>query len=102
MPYHPAGLLPEFMGGLVEMAIDADAAPTFDEVVAIWRDRASAVSAFLAAATPDDLARVCEPNDGPLWPPIAPDTAVVRCLRVVLNETWAHHQFAVRDLVLLR
>lgn len=42
--------------------------------------------------------RVCEPYTGPLWPPICEGTTAMRCLRVVIDETWAHHRFAVRDL----
>lgn len=101
MPYHPAGLPPAFMDGIVEMGIDTTAEPTFDDAVDLWHRRAPVLTEYLASATADDLARICEPNDGPLWPPIAPDTAAVRCLRVVFDETWAHHQFAIRDLAIL-
>jgi len=101
MPYHPAGQPPAFMDGIVEMGIDIAASPTFAEVIDIWQGRATAVARYLDKATADDLVRICEPNEGPLWPPIAPGTTAVRCLRVVLNETWAHHQFAVRDLAII-
>jgi hypothetical protein len=98
MPYHPVGLLLEFMDGAAEMGVDMDASPSFDETVVIWHGRKQQVTDFLAESTADDLARACEPNDGPLWPPIAPGTSALRCVRVVLNQTWAHHRFAVRDL----
>ena len=101
-PYHPAGQRPEFMTGAEEMGIDESADPTFDETVTLWHGRAQQVTDFLAGATADALTRMCEPNDGPMWPPIRPDTAVRRCLRVVLDETWAHHRFAVRDLETLQ
>lgn len=98
MPYHPFGQLLEFMDGAAAMGIDTDASPSFDETVVVWHGRKQHVTDFLAAASADTLARTCEPNDGPLWPPIKEGTSALRCVRVVLNETWAHHRFAVRDL----
>lgn len=98
MPYDPAGLPPDFMDGIDEMGIDTAAAPSFDEAVTLWRGRAQHVTDFLTGATSVDLERTCEPYTGPLWPPIKEGTTAVRCVRVVLNETWAHHRFAVRDL----
>ena len=102
MPYHPIGQTLEFMDGAAEMGIDIDASPSFDDAVSVWRGRHRKVTDFLAGATAADLARACEPNDGPMWPPIAPGTTAGRCVRVVLNETWAHHRFAVRDLETLQ
>jgi hypothetical protein len=98
MPYHPAGQLLEFMDGAGDMGIDIDASPSFDDMVAVWHGRSRQVADFLADATAETLARVCEPNDGPLWPPIAQGTTARRCVGVVLNEVWAHHRFAIRDL----
>jgi hypothetical protein len=97
-PYHPVGQLIEFMTGADEMGIDTAAAPSFDEVVAVWHERAQHVTDYLGRATAQELTRVCEPYAGPLWPPIGEGTTAGRCVRVVLNETWAHHRFAVRDL----
>jgi hypothetical protein len=98
MPYHPAGQLPEFMTGAEEMGIDPEASPSFGDAVALWHERSQQVTDFLSAATVDDLARQCPTNAGPLWPPIDEGTAAIRCVRVILDETWAHHRFAVRDL----
>ena len=98
MPYHPAGQICDFMDGAEAMGIDIEASPTFEETVVLWHSRSHQVTEFLATATVDVLGRECVPNEGPLWPPIAPGTTAVRCIRVVLNETWAHHQFAQRDL----
>lgn len=98
MPYHPAGQLPEFMDGAAEMGIDTGATPSFDDVARLWHDRRRLVADYLATATAADLTRACEPYEGPLWPPIEPETAPVRCVRVVLDESLAHLQFARRDL----
>jgi DinB family protein/pentapeptide repeat protein len=96
-PFHPAGLVADFTPDVGELGIDATAAPSFDEVVALRADRFDRVRAFLAAADQHDLERVREPNPVLGYPPSAPRTAL-RCLRVVLNEEWEHHRFAVRDL----
>ena len=101
LPYHPAGLPPELMGGIEEMRIDPEAMPSFDEAVDLWRARSRLVTQFLTAATDDGLGAECERYVGPLWPPVRAGTTVVRCLRVVLNEVWAHHRFATRDLATL-
>ena len=101
LPYHPAGLSPSFMTGIEEMGIDTAATPSFEEAVALWTDRTRKVSTYLASATSADLAGTCQPNDGQLWPPVTEGTQALRCLRVVFDETWAHHQFALRDLTIL-
>jgi DinB family protein/pentapeptide repeat protein len=96
-PYHPAGLVADFMTQAPELGMDRSAAPSFEEVVALRADRMARVRAFLAAADQDDLVRVREPNPVPGYPPAAPRSAL-DCLRVVLSEEWEHHRFAVRDL----
>ena len=60
------------------------------------RERDDALTAFLASATPDELARQTTPPDDQGWPPGT--GTVAACLRVVLDEEWAHHGFCVRDL----
>jgi DinB superfamily/Pentapeptide repeats (8 copies) len=92
-PYHPAGLGPD----LDVLALDRAATPSFEEMVAVRADRMRRVREFLAGAHQDDLDRVREPNPAPAYPPSRPRTAL-SCLRVVLNEEWEHHRFAVRDL----
>ena len=70
--------------------------PALTEVVAARRERDDALTAFLASATPEELARQTTPPDDQGWPPQT--GTVARCLRVVLDEEWAHHGFCVRDL----
>jgi hypothetical protein len=49
-PYHPAGLVADFMEGAEAYGIDPSAAPSFDEVLAIRADRMRRIREFLAAA----------------------------------------------------
>ena len=74
MPYHPAGLVPEFMDGAGEMGIDTDRVADVRRHGRALARTEPAGHGFLATATADDLDRECEPNDGPLWPPIEPGT----------------------------
>jgi hypothetical protein len=39
--------------------------------------------------------------DDDVWPPYARGRSVRRCLATVLNETFQHHSFCVRDLDLI-
>jgi hypothetical protein len=96
-PFHPAGLPPSFVTDGAAFGIDPAAQPSFDETVALRADRRATLLDFLATATQDDLDRVREPNPAPGFPPPAARTAL-SCLHVLLNEEWAHHRFAVRDL----
>jgi hypothetical protein len=75
------------------MGLTVDARPTLDEVVALLANRRAQVERVLAGLTPEGLDRVCESSRGPFQ--------VVAALQVVLFETWAHHQFATRDLAVL-
>ena len=55
--------------------------------------RVAMVRDFLAAVTPDELAkRRKNPHD-----PQYPETTL-SCLHVILEEEWEHHRYAVRDL----
>jgi hypothetical protein len=73
--------------------------PTYDEVLAVRAERQQLVTDFLASATPELLA---EPRDNPWgggddWHPTVGD-----CVRVILEEEWAHLRYIRRDLALLR
>jgi hypothetical protein len=94
-PYHRLGLPPSFVTNVP--GIDTLAAPTLDEVLAARDDRMATVRALLAGISDDELARRCEVNPAPGYPPETTQT-VLACLHIVFDEEWAHHQFAVRDL----
>ncbi|HEX4906902.1 MAG TPA: DinB family protein [Acidimicrobiales bacterium] len=70
-PFHPWGVPPSFMTGLP--GIDTRARPAWDEIVPVRDERVAFVRAHLEGI---DL----------------------ECLRVVLDEEWAHHWYATRDL----
>jgi hypothetical protein len=99
-PFHPIGLPASFMSDVAGFGIDVTVKPDFADVLAVRGDRLGKVRAFLASATQDDLERVREPNPAPGFPP-PQARAAVDCLRVLFNEEWAHHRFAVRDLALV-
>lgn len=96
-PFHRLGLPASFIKDGAEFGIDPVAEPTFDDVIAARASRMTTVREYLRSITDDDLRSECGPNTAPGFPP--PQTRrVVQCLQVILDEEWAHHQFAVRDL----
>lgn len=101
-PFHPWGLpfteLPEFIDRPVaDIGIDADAAPSYTEVLDLRADRVAKVRDFLAEVSPE---RLSDEVEGPLWEG-GRRLSVLRCLRVILNEECEHHRFAERDLDLI-
>lgn len=98
--FHPIGLPATFMSDVASLGIDASARPTYDAVVAARADRVARLRDFAAGLTDEDVAQLRTSPGGPGWPPPGERT-VLSCLRVILNDEWAHHRFAVRDLDLL-
>jgi hypothetical protein len=96
-PFHPLALPPSFIENGAEYGIDVTAAPSSAEVLAVRAERVARVRDFLAATDQEELDRVRPANTAPGYPPPAQRTALA-CFRVLLDEEWAHHQFAVRDL----
>ena len=99
-PWHPLGLPFEEAPDIPGFPRDREARPSLDEVLALRRDRMGTVRRFVDELTDEALARDTEPVDAPGWPP--PNRyPVQRCLRIVLDEEWAHRLFAERDLAVL-
>jgi hypothetical protein len=97
-PFHRLGLpSPELAAGNTLGGLDLAAKPELAEVLAARAERAAEVAAFLADVTQEELDQPRDTPAGAAWPPPGARTPV-RCLGVILNEEWAHHQFAVRDL----
>ena len=72
--------------------------PSFDEILAVRAERQRMVTEFLATATPELLAQErSDPWGGDDWRPTVGD-----CIRVILEEEWAHLRYVRRDLELLR
>lgn len=76
--------------------VSCDVAPELDPVLDVRAERLARVRDYLSDATPEDLK---SPGTPPPWYP--QECSVLLCLRLVLNEEWWHHQFAIRDLAVL-
>jgi hypothetical protein len=100
-PFHPLGLPPSFVTDADTYGIDLTATPSYEQVVEVRTERMAQVRTFLQAVTQEELDLTREPNLAPGWPPAAPRLTTT-CLHVLFNEEWAHHQFAARDLAVLR
>ncbi|NYJ73208.1 DinB family protein [Allobranchiibius huperziae] len=93
-PYHPIGLPnSEYETDGYDLSVFTDATPPYDEILAVRAEHVAMVRDFIAALTAQDLARSCRH-------PWAPDRRVsaLACLHTILEEEWAHHRYAVRDL----
>lgn len=97
-PFHEIGVV---FTGADRMGFDTSIlrtdTPPFDEVLAVREERQAMVTEFLTGVTPEVLA---EPRNNPWggddWQPTVGD-----CLRVILEEEWAHLRYVRRDLALL-
>ena len=97
-PFHELG---QIFTGAAEMGFDVSIfradEPTYDEILAVRADRQRLVTDFLATATPELLAEERDnPWGGGDWHPTVGD-----CIRVILEEEWAHLRYIRRDLALL-
>ncbi len=98
-PFHEIG---QIFTGASEMGFDmsifrADP-PTYEEILAVRAERQGQVTDFLATATPELLA---EERENP-WGDGGWHTTVGDCIRVILEEEWAHLRYIRRDLARLR
>jgi hypothetical protein len=93
-PFHPLGVLfSEYAGREADYGLDADATPTFAEVLAARAGRAAMVHDYLSAVTAEELAGTRTDPWGSGWQP-----TVLECLQVIFAEEWNHHRYVVRDL----
>ena len=95
-PYHSWGLAGSWLSDPRAWGINPDACPSFVQVMEVRRERMAEVKGTITALTEDELARVCVPPPSPGHP--GTEHTVQQCLRVILNEEWEHHRYAVRDL----
>ncbi|CAM3189875.1 DinB family protein [Nocardioides dubius] len=96
-PFHEIG---QIFTGAAQMGFDTsifrDEPPAYAEILAVRAEHQQLVTDFLASATPELLD---EQRDGPWggdWHPTVGD-----CIRVILEEEWAHLRYVRRDLALL-
>ena len=93
-PFHPLGVLfSEAVGHEAEYGLDAAADPSYEAVLEARAGRVAMVRDYLATVTPSELAG--ERSDP--WGDAGRPT-VLQCLRVIFQEEWHHHRYAVRDL----
>ena len=97
-PFHEIGLV---FTGAEETGFDTSGfradPPAYEETLAVRAERQQLVTDFLATATPELLAEERENPWGGDWRPSVGD-----CVRVILEEEWAHLRYIRRDLARLR
>ena len=97
-PFHELGQI--FTGAAAmgfDMSIFRTDPPTYDEILAVRAERQQLVTDFLATVTPEMLAEERDnPWGGGDWHPSVGD-----CVRIILEEEWAHLRYVRRDLALL-
>ena len=96
-PFHEIGLL---FTGAAEMGVDVSPfrtdTPSYDEILAVRAERQQLVTDFLADVPSEQLAEERRDPWGFDWSPTVGD-----CVRVILEEEWAHLRYVRRDLALL-
>ena len=95
-PYNPLGLTASFLDP-ADFGIDPDLRPTLDDVLAARQDRQQQVRDHVRSLD-DEALTATIPTHGVLGFPPDEERSTLDCLRVILDEEWAHHGFAVRDL----
>lgn len=97
-PFHEIGQI--FTGAAesgFDMSVFREDAPPYEETLAVRAERQGMVTDFLATVTADLLEQERADPWGGDWRPTVGD-----CLRVILEEEWAHLRYIRRDLDLLR
>lgn len=75
------------------VGIEPGADPSYAEVLRMRADRVQQVTDFVTAVTDEQL------DQSGCRPVFVPHSFTVRdCLKIIMNEEWQHHRFAVRDL----
>jgi hypothetical protein len=97
-PFHEIG---QIFTGAAEMGFDMSVfrsePPSYDEILEVRAERQQQVTDFLATVTPELLAEERRnPWGGDDWKPTVGD-----CIRVILEEEWAHLRYVRRDLAKL-
>ena len=98
-PFHEIGQIFTGAGEMgFDMSIFREDPPSFEEILAVRAVRQQQVTDFLATATPELLAEERDnPWGGGDWHPSVGD-----CLRIILEEEWAHLRYIRRDFARLR
>ncbi|ATY16583.1 DinB family protein [Amycolatopsis sp. AA4] len=99
--FTPMGIGPDAEPYREAHGIDLSQSPSLDEIVHARNAQTAELEAWLATATPAQLAAPAPVPDDDVWPPYARGRTVRQCLGTVLNETFEHHNFCTRDLALI-
>jgi hypothetical protein len=99
--FTPMGIGPTVEPYREAHGLDLSLDPALDEIVSVREAQAAELAAWLDGVTAEQLAAPAPVPDDDVWPPYARGRSVRQCLRTVLNETFEHHRFCVRDLDLI-
>ena len=94
-PMYRQGVPHTPMREMLRPAVDLEADPPADEVLAVRTERMAEVRRLVDDLDDAELERMCV--KGPL-DPSGFDMPVLYCFWRLVNEEWEHHSFAVRDL----
>lgn len=100
-PFTPIGIGPNIEPYREAHGLDLSLDPSLDEIVSVREAQAAELEAWLDEVTAERLAAPAPVPDDDAWPPYARGRSVRQCLGTVLNETFEHHGFCVRDLDLI-
>ena len=99
--FTPMGIGPDVEPYREAHGLDRSLDPALDEIVNVRAAQAAELEAWLDDVTAEQLAAPAPVPEDDVWPPYARGRTVRQCLRTVLNETFEHHGFCVRDLDLI-
>ncbi|MFE3177117.1 DinB family protein [Amycolatopsis sp. NPDC059090] len=99
--FTPMGIGPEVEPYREAHGLDRSLDPSLDEIVRVRDAQSAELEAWLDEVTAAQLAAPAPVPEDDVWPPYARGRSVRQCLRTVLNETFEHHGFCVRDLDLI-
>jgi DinB superfamily len=96
--FTPMGIGPSVEPYREAHGLDLSLEPSLDEVVTVRDEQSAELQAWLDTVMPETMEAMAPVPDDDVWPPYARGRSVGQCLRTVLNETFEHHGFCVRDL----
>ncbi|WP_033293264.1 DinB family protein [Amycolatopsis jejuensis] len=99
--FTPMGIGPSVEPYREAHGLDLSLEPSLDEIVRGRAAQVAELEAWLGEVTAAQLAAPAPVPEDDVWPPYARGRSVRRCLGTVLNETFEHHRFCVRDLDLI-
>jgi hypothetical protein len=99
--FTPMGIGPSVEPYREAHGLDRSLDPDLDEIVSVRDAQTAELEAWLDEVTAAQLAARAPVPDDDVWPPYARGRSVRQCLGTVLNETFEHHGFCVRDLDLI-